>query len=146
MIQSEYKYYKKIILKFLTTNFKVVRNKTYLSPKYTIKSLTNEEVNVKTLIAEIKKVFNINEEDTIKKIIRVWSRKKITKKNWDVWYIETKLPSGLLYYMDFVYQQPQQINWEHNVDFNPRMGLAERYGNRPVNPNFYGVIDINEHQ
>jgi hypothetical protein len=54
---------------------------------------------------------------------------------------ELKTPSGQLFYLDYIYQE-NTIQWDHNIDFNPRIGISSRYATTKINERFYGSIDV----
>jgi hypothetical protein len=158
MTQPDYKFYKKKILKYLDTNYVIAKRKSYVykkndpfhklyiktSAKYRIFTKEdNQEVSASILLDGIKQIFDIDDTTTIKKILKYWSKNRLTKRNWLKW--EMELPSGTLFYMDYVYQQPPQIqlgNWDHNVDFNPRVSVSSRYAKVKVNERYYSRFDV----
>jgi hypothetical protein len=157
MTQPDYKFYKKKILKYLDTNYVIAKRKSIVYKKNAkhklyIKTIAkyriftkedNQEVSASILLDGIKQIFDIDDTITIKKILKYWSKNRLTKRNWLKW--EMELPSGTLFYMDYVYQQPSQIqlgNWDHNVDFNPRVGISSRYEEANLNERYYTRSDV----
>ena len=146
MTQANYKFYKKKILKYLNCNYFIRKNFNVglIQAKYII--LTKDrgkQIPASILLDNIKQIFDIDDAPAIKKILKYWSKNRLTKRNWLKW--EMKLPSGTLYYMDFVYQQPTQIqlgNWDHNIDFNPRVSISSRYAEANVNERYYTRFDV----
>jgi hypothetical protein len=152
MTQANYKFYKKKIFKYLDGNYVIAKRKSYVykknakhklyiktSAKYRIFTKEdNQDVSASILLDGIKQIFDIDDAPAIKKILKYWSKNRLTQRHWLIWQME--MPSGTLHYMDFVYQQPTQIqlgNWDHNVDFNPRVGISSRYAEVKINERYY---------
>ncbi len=134
MEQTNYRFYKKTIIKYLSNNYVIVKSGTSLKKHKIVTKGNDVETSPSVILDELKKIFNLYEDKILKKIITIWSNGKITKKNWD-WRINFRLPSGLLYYMDFVY--PTQ-----EVPFEPRLSVSSRYSSKKVSDKTYITINI----
>jgi hypothetical protein len=138
MEQKKYVFYKKIMVRYLSNNYVVVKNETPTETKYKIVTkVDNVKTAPETILNELKKIFNLEDDKSLKKIINFWSKRKLTKKNWS-WEFNLSLPSGLLFYMDFVC--PTQ-----EVPFEPRLSLSSRYSSKKVSDKSYITINIQPH-
>ncbi len=99
MIEPNYRFYKKKILKYLVGGYILSRNKKSPSPKYVIQKLDGGFIPPKVLLDEIKKIFDLDDEKSLKQIINVWSKNRLSKKNWERFVL--KSPTGMIYYMDY---------------------------------------------
>jgi hypothetical protein len=85
MTQPDYKFYKKKILKFLVSHYTISKNKFYrnspITPKYKIINKdTNEQIPVKFLLEDIKKIFVVDCEIGLKKYLNIGQKIKSRKK------------------------------------------------------------------
>jgi hypothetical protein len=140
MTQPDYKFYKNKIFKYLVNNYVIVKNKlsytSLIKAKYKIVSKdNNDEIPAIILLDDIKNIFGVDDTEAIKKILRYWSKNKLSEKNWFKWRLKT--PS-----MDFMYQPRQIVGWDHNIDFNPRIGISSRYSSVNLNERLYCGIDV----
>jgi hypothetical protein len=98
---------------------------------------SNERIFMKTLVDELTDIFSLHKE-VVTYLIKEWAHKFYPSADlteyWD--YGE----SGIIY---MPYVQVQQIEVISADDFQPSQGIATRYAQRQVNPNFYGVINPN---
>ena len=134
MEQKKYVFYKKIMVKYLSNNYVVVKNERPTTKYKIVTKIDNVKTTPDTILNELKKIFNVEDDKSLKKIINFWSKRKLTKKNWS-WEFNFSLPSGILSYMDFVY--PTQ-----EVPFEPRLSVSSRYSSRNIDDQSYMTINI----
>lgn len=142
MTQPDYKFYKKKILKYLVGNYVIAKTKkSYVSSiingKYKIVTKDgSEQIPASILLDNIKKIFGVDDAAAIKKILRYWSKNKLSSKNWLDWCIDS---SGGLVNMPYVIQElPQIVEWDH---FTPSVRVLSRYGQVNLNQRYYSTID-----
>ena len=114
-----------IVFKYLNHNYYIADYKGRISVMNKDTRLYCQSAN---FIYELNQIFNIDNEGLIN-VLQSWAKNDLKEYLFSPFY-------------NPIYVESDYITTISNADFQPRLGLATRYGSKLVDPTRYGIVAV----